>query len=178
MLVSTISTNNITWINLMFHKFSGMLHFPPRHIMQKYLLDCFCQQYPLTRIIIDAKEFPVEVPSSLAVQSATWSSYKNRNTTKVLVCIPPRGNISFVSRTVDGPMSDKELIAMSGLVDLLEEGDEVMSDKGFEIQDILSKAGAKLVIPPFLHNKQQMAAADVHKTKRIANLHIHVERSI
>ena len=37
-------------------------------------------------------------------------------------------------------MSDKELTAMSGLVDLLEEGDEVMADKGFEIQDILSKA--------------------------------------
>ena len=75
-------------------------------------------------------------------------------------------------------MSDKELTAMSGLVDLLEEGDEVMADKGFEIQDILSKAGAKWVIPPFLHNKQQMATADAHKTKTIANLRIHVERSI
>ena len=36
-------------------------------------------------------------------------------------------------------MSDKELTAMSDLVDLLEEGDEVMADKGFKIQDILSK---------------------------------------
>ena len=85
----------------------------------KYLLDCFHQQYPLTRIIIDGKEFPVKVPSSLALQSATWSSYKNRNTIKVLVGITPCGNISFVSTTVEGSMPDKELTAMSGFVDLL-----------------------------------------------------------
>jgi len=36
-----------------------------------------------------------------------------------------------------------------GLIDLLEEGDHVVADRGFTVRDLLPKKGVKLNIPPF-----------------------------
>ncbi|XP_033739285.1 THAP domain-containing protein 3-like [Pecten maximus] len=54
----------------------------------------------------------------------------------------------------ESSISDKEITRVSGLLDLLDVGDEVMADKGFLIQDLLQKVGVKLVIPPFLGLKE------------------------
>lgn len=37
---------------------------------------------------------------------------------------------------------------------MLEPGDEVMADKGYLIDDLLSGVGAKLIIPPFKRSAQ------------------------
>ncbi|KAJ8353198.1 hypothetical protein SKAU_G00207650 [Synaphobranchus kaupii] len=47
-------------------------------------------------------------------------------------------------------ISDKEITKESGILNLLEEGDEVMADKGFLIKELLADINVKLVIPPFL----------------------------
>ena len=39
-------------------------------------------------------------------------------------------------------MSDKEITRQSGILNLLEEGAEVMADKGFLIEDLLKKVNA------------------------------------
>jgi len=44
---------------------------------KKYMPEAFKDQYSNTRLIIDATEFGIERPSSLASQSCTFSSYKN-----------------------------------------------------------------------------------------------------
>ena len=95
---STVSRIITTWINLMYHSFKAIERFPPWHIVKKYMPEIFKKDYPNTRIIIDATEFPIERPSSLLTQSSTFSAYKNRNTVKVLVGITPSGAISFVSQ--------------------------------------------------------------------------------
>lgn len=77
-----------------------------------------------------------------------------------------------------GKISDKEITRRSGILELLENGDEVMTDKGFLIQDFLDPIGAKLVIPPFLGNTGIFSKEDVTKTQQIARLRIHVERAI
>ena len=140
--------------------------------------ESFKKEYPNTRIIIDATEFAVERPSSLLSQACTFSSYKNKNTVKVLIGVTPSGAISFVSEAYEGSISDRKLIEASGLLDNLESGDEVMADKGFKIQDLLTPRGIRLNIPPFLQTKIQMTANDVFLTKKIARLRVHVERSI
>ena len=85
----------------------------------------------------------------------------------------------FVSPTYKGSISDKKLVESSNLLDLLEVGDEIMADKGFDIQDLLAPLGVKLNIPPFLNSGTQYPSSDnVLRTKKIAGLRIHVERDI
>lgn len=136
------------------------------------------KHYPNTRIIIDATEFAVERPSSLVSQSSTFSLYKNKNTVKVLVDIMPSGAITFVLDCYEGSISDKKLVQISGLLEKLEPGDEIMADKGFLIQDILASLGVHSNVPPLMKSNSQMATEDVIKTKKIALLRIHVERAI
>jgi len=52
-----------------------------------------------------------------------------------------------------------------------EDGDSVMADKGFQIQDILS-LGVNLNILPFLGGNSQMTAEDVVRTQQIASIRI------
>ena len=44
-------------------------------------------------------------------------------------------------------ISDKELTAQSGLLDLLEAGDAIMADRGFNILHLLHGKGVTLNIP-------------------------------
>ena len=162
----------------MYHNFKSIERFPPWHIVKKYMPEPFKKEYPNTRIIIDATEFSIERPSSLLVQSCTFSPYKNTNTVKVLIGITPSGAISFVSEANEGSISDRKLVEVSGLLDKLEPGDEIMADKGFTIQDLLIPHGIRLNIPPFLQKNKQMAVEDVFLTKKIARLRVHVERVI
>jgi len=142
------------------------------------MLDIFKHHYSNTRVIIDSTEFAIERPSSLLSQSSTFSSYKTKNTVKVLVGITPSGAISFVSECYEGSISDKRLVEVSGLLEKLDAGDEIMADKGFLIQDILAPIGVRLNVPPLLKCDSQMTNEDVILTKKIAQLRVHVERAI
>ena len=86
----------------------------------------------------------------------TFYSYKNTNTFKSLIEITPSGAICFVSSLYSGSISDKESIRQSGLLPLLEKGNSVMPDKGFDISDLLLPLDVSLNIPPFLHGKPQL----------------------
>ena len=175
---STLSRVFVTWINLMYVKFRELLVFPSRRKIVKNMPSCFKMLYPSTRIIIDCTEFFIQRPSSLEIQSASFSAYKNHNTCKLLVGISPDGAFTFISDLYEGSISDRDLVIASGLLDKLERGDSVMADKGFEIEDLLLPLGVRLNIPPFLHKGQQMLPDDVRSTKSIAAVRIHVERAI
>ena len=84
----------------------------------------------------------------------------------------------FISPTYKGSISDKKLVEQSGLLDKLEVGDEIMADKGFDIQDLLAPIGVKLNIPPFLSSSSQFSCEDILRMKKIAKLRIHVVRAI
>ena len=139
--------------------------------------ESFKKHFPNTHVIVDATEFAVERPSTLLSQSSTFSTCKNRNTVRVLIGIIPSGAISFVSDCYEGSISDKKL-EVSGLLEKLEPGDEIMADKGFLIQDMLAPLGVRLNVPPLMKANSQMAAEDVFLTKKIAQLRIHVEWAI
>lgn len=85
--------------------------------------------------------------------------------------------MTLFSPLYTGSISDKEITKTSGILPLLESGDEVMADKGFIIEDLLSGVGAKLIIPPFKHSAQ-FTREDTEKTQAIARLRIVVERVI
>lgn len=138
---------------------------------------CFKQAYPKTRVIIDCTEIFIEMPSSCRSQSITFSSYKNHNTAKGLIGISPSGYPSFVSCLYAGRTSDKKITQDCGILDLVEPGDEIMADRGFDIEaDIPS--GVLLNIPPFLNGQPQLSSEDEAKTRKIASVRVHVERAI
>ena len=104
----SVSRITATWIYLMFHSFKAIERYPPWHVVEKYMPEASKNEYPNSCLIIDNTEFQVERPSSLLTQS--FSSYKNRNTVKVLVGIIPSGVIAYVSSTYEGSISDKKIV--------------------------------------------------------------------
>ncbi len=129
----------------------------------------------------------IEKPSSLKVQSQTYSDYKSTNTLKSLVAVDPRGSVIFSSMLFSGSISDKELFVRSGLqdqlkqlveIDYLSQGDALMGDKGFNIEEAVKASGLLLNIPPFASSATQMSEADVSRTRKIAKHRVHVERAI
>ena len=164
---STISRTFTTWMNLMYHKFRQDLPmWMSRRKVDKFMPAYFRKWYPCTRCMIDATEFFIGKPSSLERQSATWSNYKNHNTFKALVGISPDGTFTFVSDLNEGSISDVDLVEQCELLGLLEHGDSIMVDKGFDIQHLLTGIGVRLNIPPFRQGDWQFTPDDLRKTKK------------
>ena len=66
---------------------------------------------------------------------------------------------------------------MSDFLDLLDDGDQIMADKGFLIDDLLAEKTCSLVIPTFLAQKGQFTEAEAQCNTTVANLRVHIERA-
>ena len=95
----------------------------------------------------------------MLTQSETWSDYKHHNTWKLLVDVTPNGQVTFLSDLWGGRVSDKQITRESGVLDLLEPGDDVMVDHGFDISNLVLD-GVSVNMPPFLAGREQMTAAE------------------
>jgi hypothetical protein len=175
---TSVSRILITWANYLYAMFGSLRIWPSRRVVDQNMPVCFKCTYPNTRVILDCTEIKVQTPSSKVLNSEIYSNYKSHATFKSLVGITPFGSVSFVSSLYTGCISDKDITAKSGIIDLIEENDQVMVDKGFLIQDLLETKRATVVIPPFLGNKGKFSQEEVSKTHEIARLRIHVERAI
>ena len=175
---STVSRILITWINFMYLQLKQIPLWPPRGLISGNMPNVFRIKYPTTRVIIDATEITVEQPALPELQQLTLSNYKNHNTYKGLIGISPSGAVTFVSDLYSGSISDKELTRQSGLLDLLEQGDSVMADRGFDIKEDLKLLRVTLNMPPFLKGKKKLDANEMVETRRIATLRVHVERAM
>lgn len=175
---STVSRTFLSWINYMYLKFGQVSIWPNREVIRATMPDSFKEKYSCTRVIINCTEIRCQMPSSLLLNSKLFSSYKNHVTLKGLVGIAPSGAITFISQLYSGSISDREIVERSGFLKLeFDNGDTVMADKGFTIEDLLP-LGVTLNIPPFLGSNSQMTAEDVIKTQEIASVRVHVERAI
>jgi hypothetical protein len=130
------------------------------------------------RTIIDYSEIFIETPKDPKLQASTWSDYKHHNTAKFLVACAPNSMITFVSDVYGGRASDKAITNVSGILDLCDNYDVIMTDKGFSIHDECTARLMTLYVPPGKRGNAQMASADVEKTKKIANIRIIVEQVI
>lgn len=175
---ATVSRICITWINFMYYMLGSIPIWPSRETVNELMPQSFRDTFPRTRVILDCTELHVQRPSSKVLNSETYSHYKGTTTLKSLIGISPSGALTFVSDLYTGSISDKEITKLSGILSLLEEGDEVMVDKGFLISDLLTPVGVTLAIPPFIRNDRQLTQEEVSKTQEIARLRIHVERAI
>ena len=175
--VATVSRVTITWANYLFLMLGSLPLWVRMEKVKSVMPAKFKLHCPNVRVILDCTEVAVATASSLTLQSEMFSHYKNRTTLKGLIGVAPNGLVMFVSPLYTGSISDKEITKISGILPLLEPGNEVMADKGFLIEDLLSDVGAKLIIPPFKHSAQ-FTREETEKTQAIARLRIVVERVI
>ncbi|XP_065653059.1 uncharacterized protein LOC136080372 [Hydra vulgaris] len=150
---------------------------PTKKLVNETMPSCFKDVYPNTRVIIDCTEIFTVMPTSYRTQSAMFSKYKHHHTAKGLIGIAPSGAITFVSDLYAGRSSDKQITNHCGILKLLEKGDSLMADRGFDIVNDLPK-GISLNIPPFLEGDFQLTLEKELETRRIASVRIHVERAI
>ncbi|XP_061191028.1 uncharacterized protein LOC133199197 [Saccostrea echinata] len=180
---SRVSSIFTTWMFCLYHNFKDCIIWPSRDIVKKFMPKSFRQSYPRTRAIIDCSEIFIQRPKNPTVNARTYSTYKSHNTFKFLVSITPNGAFNFISEIWGGNSSDRYITEHSGFLDLLSAGDEIMADRGFTIRDLLTERKAYLTIPPFTRKcnwgkGKYLCASDIKKTRKIANLRIHVERAI
>lgn len=97
----------------------------------------FKDLYPRTRCIIDCSEIFIERPHGFQARARTYSNYKKHNTVKFLIGITPNGAISLLSRCWGGRASDKVIIQKRGFLNLVEHGDVILADRGFDLSDDL-----------------------------------------
>ena len=177
MSTSNISRILITWFDCLHIKLRTLPIWASKQTVKDTMPKCFVDLYPNTRVVIDCTEIFTEMPTSYRSQSATFSSYKHHNTAKALVGIAPSGAVTFVSDLYAGRSTDLQITRHCGILDLLEPGDDLMADRGFEIDDYLPQ-GVTLNIPPFLEGAPQLTLEKELETRRIASVRVHVERAI
>ena len=151
---------------------------PILHTIDKHRPNCFNELYPKCRGIIDASEIKVQAPSSLVLNSCSYSCYKSHNTFKGNKVIAPSGEIIHVSLLYVDSISNKELVKKSGLLKLLKPGDQLMADKGFVIPDGLTLVGCSITMLTFLSSKTQFPKDKLLKSTKIHNVRVHIERAI
>ncbi|VDI76511.1 Hypothetical predicted protein [Mytilus galloprovincialis] len=176
--ISTVSRKIITWSNFLYFVLGSFNIWPNKYNIEAKMPAVFRMLYPSTRVVIDCTEIKTERPSSLALGSKCYSSYKSSHTWKGLVGIAPHGALTFVSSLYTGSMSDVEITKLCGLIDLLESGDSIMADKGFVLNKVLDGTGITVNTPPFLMSHGQFSIQEVEETQTIAKLRIHIERHI
>ena len=166
------------WIDVMGELFKDLIVWPDREGIQLTMPLAFKKHYPNTTCIIDCAETFIQKARNLDSRGATYSHYKGTNTAKYLVAVAPSGLIMFISDVFVGRSSDKYITVNSGFLDCLRPGDEVMADRGFRIHQLLAVRKVKLNIPAFTLKRSQLTYDEVTRTRRIANVRIHVERAI
>ena len=166
-----------TWVMFMFRHFKDYQYemFPERGVFKDLLPKVF-KPFQNIRCSVDCTEFFCEVPRNYAEQGNKYSSYKHHTTMKCLIAVNPNGAACFVSDLYEGSINDVTLFGTCGILNHINQGDSVLVDKGFTVQDLLIPLQASIYIPPFLGKRESFTKEEILLKKRIAKARIHVER--
>ena len=175
---STVSKIFHSTIDIMYSALEFLIIWPDKQTLKSTIPSCFNGPFASVVVIIDCFEIAIQKPSDLMAQAQTWSSYKNKNTAKYLIGITPQGTVSFISNGWGGRTSDKFITEASGFLQKLELGDVVLADRGFDIAETLALQSASLHIPAFAKGKTQLDPLEIHRSRAVSNVRIHVERVI
>ncbi|KAI5736139.1 hypothetical protein M8J76_000366 [Diaphorina citri] len=158
---SAIILNVVITFVLLLHNilFKGMMDtIPRRQDIEKNLPTCLAT-FPRTRMILYCVQIEVAKPSKV----------KLVNTLKVLIGVAPNSTIIFVSALFPGFMSDKQITLESKVLNHMEFGDMILSEKSFLLRD--PPRNEEDNQPPFLKDPELLL-------QKIADARKHVEETI
>ena len=167
-----------TWVRFASIQWREISIWPSRDIVRFYCPTDFRKKFPNTRVIFDGTECPIKKPKLPIAQQSTFSTYKNRNTVKVLVGATPAGMISYVSPAYGGSTSDRQIVERSALTMLCSPKDSIMADKGFDVQDLFAPYDITVNIPTFFKKTNRISGKVVLRDRKIASKRVHIERII
>lgn len=167
--VSTVQTTCKTWCHYLFFMLGTLPIWPSRQAVEKQMPPFFRTTFPKTRVVLDLTEIHIQ----MATCTVNCSHHKGSTALKSLVGITPSGSVSLVSSLYTASMSDKDIIWESGVLNLLEPGDEVMAHRSLEIKDLLNVVGVNLVIPTFLGPNGRLNQDDTTHTQ-VGHLKFHI----
>ncbi|XP_044128408.1 uncharacterized protein LOC122922045 [Bufo gargarizans] len=109
--------------------------------------ECFKASYPRARVTLHCAEIKVQTSET---ENKPSQVYYNHAVYKGLLGIAPHGAVIFISPLYSGGASKREIVKSSGILELLEPGDWMVTEKDFLIQDLVESVGAFVVIPPII----------------------------
>lgn len=174
----TVSNVFYTWILFMSKQWREVDIWPPKSLVNYFCPSDFKLKFPNTRVIVDGTECPIKKPKLPKTQQATFSTYKNKNTVKILVGATPGGLVSYVSPAYGGSTSDRQIVERSSLLNLCDPGDSIMADKGFNVQDMFVHRNIQINMPTFFKKKNRMSCSTVIQDRKISSKRVHIERII
>ena len=100
----------ITLIRFMSLQWKELDSWPEGETVHMFSPSDFHGKFPETRAVFDGFVFPVKKAKARAAQQFTFSTYKNRNTAKMIVGVTPGGMCSYLSDAYGGATSDRQII--------------------------------------------------------------------
>ena len=162
----------------MYNNLKQLIIWPDTETLRQNLPSVFRSNFGHTKCIIDCFEIFIERPLLFTARAATYSNYKKHNTVKVFIGIAPTGAIVFISSAWGGRVSDKVITQQCGFLDLIDPGDVILADRGFNVHDDIAIRGGRLEIPAFTKGKKQLSREEIEQSRQLSRVRIHVERVI
>ena len=127
----------IGWVIFLATLFNEIDHKPFPGYLLKIMPKIFVETgHALKDLVINATEFKFQSASNFELNSLMFSNYKNTQTGKALVGISSHGGGIPFSDIFPGSISDSKITEKRGAVYLVEREHEIMSDRGFPIQEL------------------------------------------
>ena len=150
----------------------------PGEVLSLLPLEFYASGFQDTVLLGDCTENWIASPENFDISNATFSSYKNHDTGKTGIWITPYGSLVMCTDTYAGPISDNDLTADCGVIDMIQdEGATVLTDKGFGIEDLCHAKGLSHNLPP-MKFEAQYEETDIAKNFDVATLRIYNENYI
>eukprot|EP00873_Tetraselmis_striata_P007327 jgi/Tetstr1/427591/TSEL_017716.t1 len=178
--LGTLSRVFMTWISFMDRFFRSEFPIPTVEQMQGPEMEEWKKAYGTNRIrfILDCTELRVQQPCSRKASMTLFSYYKHYHTAKLLAGILPLGAYCGTSEAYPGRIDDLEIFEQAPFKDILQRGDCIPTEKGFDkLAETLQGMGCQMAAPVRRMQGRKTYTSDERAgNKGQSNLRIHVER--
>ena len=175
---STVYRIFVGWVVFLETIFNEIDLKPEDGFLIKKMPDIFVKTgHGLTDMVIDCTEFKFQHATNFELNSLMFSNYKNTVTGKALIGISAHGSGLLFSDIYPGSISDSRITEETAVLDWIQPEHELMSDRGFAVQDYCAVKGVYLNRPA-QKSTDGFSHADIASNFDIASTRIHVERFI